>query len=224
MKTDELIAALSADTRRRGLSLSNGWWVAVALAALAAALAYASMLAPRPDIAAVAMTARFLFKFLFAGALAGAAFASSVALSRPGVGLGATLWLLVAPALLAVAVVLELVSVPAAEWGPRLIGRNSMACLIFIPTIGLVPLVVFIAALRRGAPSHPVLAGGLRAAVGRCRGAVLCHPLPRRLTAFRGHLVFHRGADPHRARCAWRPAFRALVSRSGNRSCAKPPL
>lgn len=161
MKTEELIAALSADTQRRGLGLPAGWWVAAALAAVAAALAYASMLAPRPDIAAVAMTARFLFKFLFAGALAGAAFASAVALSRPGVGLGASLWLLAAPALLAVAVALELVSVPAAEWGTRLIGQNSIACMIFIPTIGLVPLIVFIAALRRGAPSHPVLAGAV---------------------------------------------------------------
>lgn len=161
MKTDDLIAAMAADTQPARFGLAAGWWLAVAIAALAAAAAFLIMLVPRPDIALVVSSARFLFKFLFAGSLAGAAFVSVRALSRPGVSVRAALPLLVPPVLLAIAVGLELISAPAAEWTTRLVGKNSMACLFFIPTIGMLPLAAFIVALRRGAPSHPVLAGAV---------------------------------------------------------------
>ncbi|TIP83456.1 MAG: DUF1109 family protein, partial [Mesorhizobium sp.] len=56
---------------------------------------------------------------------------------------------------------LELLSVPAAEWGRRLVGSNMVICLSFIPLIGIGPLAVFLAVLRYGAPTRPVLAGAV---------------------------------------------------------------
>ncbi|TIX68816.1 MAG: DUF1109 family protein, partial [Mesorhizobium sp.] len=68
-------------------------------------------------------------------------------------------WMIAAPLLVIVAVVLELLSVPAADWGTRLIGSNLVICLTFIPLIGIGPLAIFLAVLRYGAPTRPVLAG-----------------------------------------------------------------
>jgi hypothetical protein len=61
----------------------------------------------------------------------------------------------------AVAVGLELLSVPAADWGRRLVGSNMLICLTFIPLIGIGPLAVCLAVLRYGAPTRPVLAGAV---------------------------------------------------------------
>jgi hypothetical protein len=70
--------------------------------------------------------------------------------------------LLLAPALLLIlSVVLELAYVPSTEWATKAIGSNSVNCMIIIPTLGSVPLILFIRALRRGAPSNPALSGAL---------------------------------------------------------------
>jgi hypothetical protein len=117
---------------------------------------------PRPDIAAAAQTVRFPFKFIVTIALAATAFPLLRALSRPG-GQPARIlpWLLAAPILLGAAVLAEIFAIPADQLAPRLIGKNMAVCLTFIPLTGLGPLAVFLAALRHGAPTRPVLAGGV---------------------------------------------------------------
>lgn len=162
MDTNELIKTLAADTRRPGTSLSTVWWGAVALAVAIAAAVFLVTLHPRPDIADAADTPRFLFKFGVMLTLAGGAFGALRALSRPEGNLRRALPLLiVAPALLVAAVVLELLAVPPETWPERMIGTSNVYCLILIMMIGIGPLSILLLALRHGAPSNPGIAGAV---------------------------------------------------------------
>jgi hypothetical protein len=160
MKTDDLIGALSADATLRGPRLVEVWSVALLAAAAIAAAVFLVTIGPREDIAIAATTGRFLFKFVVTIALTAAALFILDRIARPGAG---TRWqwlaLLVPPALLAGAIGVELSIQPPEQWSMLTTGKNSLVCLTYIPLIGLGPLAVFIAALRRGAPTRPILAG-----------------------------------------------------------------
>lgn len=170
MDTNELIRTLVADTRKPAPSLATVWWGATILAvALAAAIFYAT-LGPRPDIAAAAETPRFLFKFVVTITLAVSACALARALARPGETWRKVLpYLAIAPALIAVAVVVELFLLPPDLWATRMIGTNILVCLTYIPVIGIGPLAIFLLALRHGAPTSPPIAG---AAAGLLAGGI----------------------------------------------------
>ena len=163
MDTSELIEKLAADPRQPAPSLPAVWWGAVGAAIAIAAVVFFATLGPRPDFAAAAETPRFLFKFVVTAMLAVSAFALARALSRPD----ETAWrraaplLAAAPALLAVAVIAELLILPPDLWAAKMIGRNSMACLFYVPLIGIGPLAIFIYALRHGAPTRPARAGAI---------------------------------------------------------------
>jgi hypothetical protein len=162
MRTDDLIKALNADVRRKAMPLQSAWWMAAGAGAAVAAVVFLLTIGPRPDFMAAAHTVRFLSKFLFTIVLAVSAFRLIRALSTPGASTGkAMAWLIAAPVLVLIAVVMELVAVPAADWGTRLIGSNMMLCMAFIPLIGIGPLAIFLWMLRYGAPTRPVLAGAV---------------------------------------------------------------
>jgi hypothetical protein len=162
MRTDDLIKALDADAASRALPQRQAWWGAAGAAVLVAAVVFFMTIGPRPDIAAAAHTMRFLFKFVFTAVLAVSAFALVRGLSVPGAPARRLApWLAAAPLLMAAAVVLELYAVPERDWARRLIGTNSVICMTFIPLIGIGPLALFIAALRHGAPTRPVLSGAV---------------------------------------------------------------
>jgi hypothetical protein len=162
MRTDDLIKALDADARSTAMPLGSAWWIGAGVATVIAAVVFWLAIGPRTDIATAMHTMRFLAKFVFTTALAVSAFALIRALSTPGASTSrAAAWMIAAPLLVAVAVVLELFAVPSTEWGTRLIGSNLVICLMFIPLIGIGPLAVFLAVLRYGAPTRPVLAGAV---------------------------------------------------------------
>lgn len=162
METDDLIRSLQADGARPPMPMRRLWWLAAGAAAFVAAAVFFATIGPRPDIAAAAGTVRFLFKFAFTGVLALSAFAAVRMLSVPETsGYGRLAVLALAPLLMAGAVLLELGAVPEADWGRRLVGSNMAVCLTFIPLIGVGPLAIFLAALRHGAPTRPVLAGAV---------------------------------------------------------------
>jgi hypothetical protein len=162
METSNLIKALSADAGRREASLGPTWTVALALAVAVAAVVFSVGLGPRVDIAAAAETVRFLFKFVVTGALALTAAWALLALSRPeNVSRTRLIPLIAAPLALLAALAVELLAVPSAEWGGRLVGTNSPECLYLIGMIGIGPLALFIMALRRSAPGRPQLAGAV---------------------------------------------------------------
>jgi hypothetical protein len=170
MRTDELIRALGADGSPPPVSMARGWEFAALAAMVLAAAVFFATLGPRPDIASAVETVRFLFKPLVALVLAGTAFAAVRVMARPGADdRAAILRLLLAPALLVLAVVVELVVVPSAGWHARLVGSNALVCLLAIPLIGIGPLAAFLLVLRHGAATRPALAG---AASGLLAGGI----------------------------------------------------
>jgi hypothetical protein len=160
MKTNDLIAALAADTVAKRPT-RNAFLIAMAIAIPLAGAAFFATLGPRPDFGDAVQTIRFLFKFVVGLALAASATGVLFRLSIPGSSLKSLRLLWLAPALLAAAVVLELAVVPASGWERRLVGSNSVYCLTFIPMIALGPLVAFVVYLRTAAPTHPALSGAV---------------------------------------------------------------
>lgn len=173
MRTEDLIIALKEDAANRAISLGRTWLIAIVAATVIVAVAFFTMIGPRPDFLVAAHSARFLFKFVLTILLVALAFVLLRALSRPGSDVKRhALWLIAVPVVLAAAVVVELMAVPSEQWRTVWWGSNIAICLIFIPAIGIAPLAVFLMALRHAAPTRPafagtvagLLAGGLAAA------------------------------------------------------------
>jgi hypothetical protein len=162
MDTNELIRALAADARQQAASISSIWWGAVGVAISLAAAIFFTTLGLRPDFAIAAETPRFLFKFVVTIALAASAFGLARTLSRPvETWREAMPYLAVAPALIVMAVIVELLVLPPDTWSAKLVGTNSVVCLTYIPLIGIGPLAIFLLVLRHGAPARPALAGAV---------------------------------------------------------------
>lgn len=162
MKTDDLIKVLNADAGRKPMALAWVWLAAGIAAAAVAASVFFMMIGPRPDIDDAMSTMRFNFKFVVTLVLAATAFLVFERLARPGASVGRIgRSILVAPLLLAAAVVMELFAVSPTDWQARWIGTNMTTCLTFIPLIGIGPLAIFLFALGRAAPTRPSLAGAV---------------------------------------------------------------
>jgi hypothetical protein len=162
MKTGDLIAALSADRPEPARSPTRAMIIAVFAGALIAGALLMLTLRPRPDFMQAMTTLRFDFKFAVTLLLAASAFLVVRDMARPEVRRSRLrLALLAAPALLIVAVVLELFAVPQAQWASRLVGHNMRFCTAFIPLFSLGPLALMLWALRRGAPANPARAGAI---------------------------------------------------------------
>lgn len=161
MKTDDLINALTQDAPVRW-RFTRALALAIAGSALVAGGLFFGFMGPRPDFAEAAETVRFLFKFVVTLTLAASALGLVVRLARPGVPPGGWRWaLILAPALLVIAVIAELIAMPAATWGSRLVGTHVRFCLTLIPLLAIGPLVLLLLALRQGAPTRPGLAGAV---------------------------------------------------------------
>jgi len=170
VKTSDLIRALAADSEVR--AMPPGRALALALipgVAIALGLHFA-VLGLRPQLFALLGEPRLLLKLCLTFLLAALSGPLVLRLVRPGAGVRrAALMLAIVPALLAAADLAELLAVPAAEWGQRLVGTNAMFCLKTIPFLSAAPLVAALLALRQGAPENPSLAG---AAAGLFAGAI----------------------------------------------------
>ena len=162
MKTNELIRALAADGQAGPPSLGAASALGLAAGVAVAALIFFGAIGFRPDISQALETVRFVFKFVVVLSLAVPAIVLSVGQARPGARLGPWVWsLAVAPALLVLGVVAELLSTPPMSWGERLVGTNMPFCLTFIPLLSIGPLVGLTLTQRYGAPARPRLAGSL---------------------------------------------------------------
>lgn len=174
MNTDHLIRALVADNGAPQRSLGRWMASSLALGFAGATLLFAWKVKPRPNLAAVATEPRFWLKFVVTLSLAAAAMGLLLRLLRPGVRAG--LWaaaLLVAPSLLAIGVMVELVSMPAAAWEARMLGSNSRYCLTTIPLLAAPMLAALFLVMRDGAPMRPALAGAVAGLVAGALGAAL---------------------------------------------------
>ena len=169
MKTDNLIELLAKDNAPQW-SFRMLFSVALICGVAAAGVLFFAMIGVRHDFLSAAETMRFLMKFVVTLTLAAGALGLAQAMARPGAAFGAWPWLLAAaPALLIIAVAIELLVVPPEAWTARLVGQNASFCLKVIPFLSLGPLALLILALRRGAPSNPGRAGTL---AGLASGAI----------------------------------------------------
>lgn len=174
MKTDDLIAALAADTRTVSRPIERTLWSAAVGGAIVAALIFYFDLGLRPDLGAALLSPRFLFKFVLTLTLLVSAAGLLWHLARPGaVPASWLLALVAAPVLVTIGAIAELFFVPSSAWIQRLVGANSLVCLVLIPTLSAAPLVALILALRQGAPTQPVLAGATAGLVAASIGATL---------------------------------------------------
>jgi hypothetical protein len=167
MKTSELIDLLVKDLRPEA-TLNQLLAHASIAGTLIAGIAFFSQLGFRDDIGDAMATGRFLFKFVVTSTLAASSAAMFFRMGKPGVSLGTVRpMLLLSPALLIVAALLELSVTPTKTWITRAVGQDALNCLTTIPLLSVGPLVCLLYGMRRGAPGNPGIAGmiaGLAAA------------------------------------------------------------
>lgn len=160
MDTDDLIRTLAADNNTHERRVGNLLLIALMLAVPVSTALFLANLGMRPDVRTAMGNPFFDLKFMVTIALAGAAIAISLHLSRPEASLGRWAWLLAIPVgLLGVGIMGDMMTPQRASWSTRLIGSNSQICMTAIPLLSLPLLAGSLAALRHGAPSHPAVAG-----------------------------------------------------------------
>lgn len=160
MKTDDLISGLTSDHDWR-MQPVWVWFLAALVAALPVSVAMFMMsLGMRSDVMTAMHNPFFDLKFIVTVTLASAAIAVSLHLSRPEASLGKWVWLLAVPlGLLGIGIASDLAVNERAGWSTRLIGKNSMTCMMAIPLLALPFLIGALLTLRRGAPARPALTG-----------------------------------------------------------------
>jgi hypothetical protein len=169
MKTEELIAALAADSRPAKRPVERGLLIALIIGGLLSIVIFAFAMGIRPDFVEAAATWRFQAKFTLVTLALVLALVDCLRLAGPiPTGLTSRTSLLIPLALLG-AVSIELVSVPVEEWVVRAIGTNAVLCLFAIPLLATAPLVAGLLAMRSCAPASPALAG---ASAGRLAAAL----------------------------------------------------
>lgn len=159
MKTDNLIAALAADSRAearvQALMLPG-----LALAWVAALLAVGGTLGFRADLGSALGNPWSVMRFVLTGALGLAAVRLALVLSRPEGARLARLWPLAVVAVVALGMVAwAYLATPADGRQMALVGKTMATCLVAIPVLSILPVTAILLALRKGATTAPALAG-----------------------------------------------------------------
>ncbi|MCA6125348.1 DUF1109 domain-containing protein [Bradyrhizobium sp. WSM 1704] len=162
MDTDQLIRTLAADNTYRTRPIGLALMLALLAAAPVSLLIFFAELGVRSDVMTAMRNPFFDLKFAVTLALAVAAIAVSLHLSRPEASLrGFGWWLLVPAGILVAAISGEMMMPQRAPMMTRLVGKNSMACMTAIPAMSLPLLVGALYGLRQGAPARPAVAGAV---------------------------------------------------------------
>ena len=160
MDTEQLIRTLAEDNAHRARPVGFALMLALIAAAPVSLLMFFTELGIRPDLMTAMRNPFFDLKFAVTLALAIAAIAVSLHLSRPEASLRGFGWLLLIPAgLLTAGIGGEMMMPQRLPMMTRLVGSNSRVCLTAIPLLSLPLLVAALIGLRHGAPSRPALAG-----------------------------------------------------------------
>jgi hypothetical protein len=161
VKTDDLISLLAEDATVR-MKLGRVMAYALVAGIAISAIILISTIGMRSDMADAMETIRVIFKIGTTLVLAVAASSLVFQVGRPAAPLKTRgLFLLLPLALVAIAVIAEMIMMPADSWRTRMMGNNARFCLTFIPVLALAPLAAFIIALRNGAPANPGLSGAV---------------------------------------------------------------
>jgi len=160
MNTDRFIRTLAADNAYRPRPVSFALMLALLAAAPVTLLMFFAGLGIRPDVMTAMHNPFFCLKFAVTLALAIAAIAVSLHLSRPEASLGGFAWLLLVPAgFLFAGISSEMMLPQRLPMVTRLVGNNSRICMTAIPLMSLPILAGALIGLRHGAPARPALAG-----------------------------------------------------------------
>jgi hypothetical protein len=162
METDQLIRTLAADNTERARPVGFVLALSLVAAAPVSILMFFATLGIRPDVMTAMHNPFFDLKFAVTLALAIAATAVSLHLSRPEALLrGWALLLLIPAGILAAGIGGEMMMPQRLPMMTRLIGNNSRACMTAIPFMSLPLLAGALVGLRHGAPARPAVAGAI---------------------------------------------------------------
>jgi hypothetical protein len=162
METDQLIRTLAADNAQPARPVGFVLALALVAAAPVSILMFFMTLGVRPDVMTAMHNPFFDLKFAVTLALAIAAIAVSLHLSRPEALLrGWALLLLVPAGLLAAGIGGEMMMPQRLPMMTRLVGNNSRACMLAITVFSLPLLTGALIGLRHGAPARPAVAGAI---------------------------------------------------------------
>ena len=162
MDTDQLIRTLAADNTHRARPVGLALMLALLAAAPVSLLMFFTELGVRPDVMVAMRNPFFDLKFAVTLALAIAAIAVSLHLSRPEASLRGFGWLLLAPVgILAAGIGGEMMMPQRLPMMTRLVGKNSSVCMVAIPVLSLPLLAAALIGLRHGAPARPAVAGAI---------------------------------------------------------------
>jgi hypothetical protein len=160
MDTERLIQTLAADTGRRHWPVALVLAMALLAAAPVSFLMFAMELGVRPDVMPAMHNPLFDLKFIVTMALAAAAIAIVLHLSRPEASTRGWAWLLLVPVgLLGIGIGGEMMMPQRLPMMTRLVGSNSRVCMTAIPLLALPLLAAALIGLRHGAPARPAVAG-----------------------------------------------------------------
>jgi hypothetical protein len=163
MNTEDLIKAMTADAKSVEPPIARTIATAVGVGALISAVLFLLVLGIRANfLESMGTSPRFVFKFVLTLSAVVPAYILVRKLARPDFQPASAVWWLVLPAaVLAMGVFAELFALPPDAWKANMVGHNAVYCLIVIPLLSLAPFAAILYALRRGAPTHPVLAGAV---------------------------------------------------------------
>ena len=162
MRTDQLIRTLAADGAYPVRPVGFVLMLALLAAAPLSLLIFFAELGVRADLMTAMRNPFFDLKFAVTISLAISAIAVSLHLTRPEASLRGFGWFLLIPAGLLVAGISgEMMMPQRTPMMTRLIGQNSRACLLAIPTMSLPLLAGALMSLRHGATSRPGLTGAI---------------------------------------------------------------
>jgi len=162
METEQLIRTLAADNPFQARPVGLVLVLALLAAAPVSLAIFFAGLGVRPDVMTAMHNPFFDLKFAVTLALAIAAIAISLHLSRPEASLQRWGWLLLIPAGLLVAGISGEMMLPQRlPMMTRLVGSNSKVCMTAIPLISLPLLAAALLGLRHGAPARPAMAGAI---------------------------------------------------------------
>jgi len=176
MKTDDLIALLSADTHP-GRAVFPEVLFATLGPILVTGSVFLMVLGIRPDLTSAVTSQVAVWKWLLPGLLVVAGIALALALSRPESGPRKAWWVTLLAAAIGAALFASRAAIlPPTDWMAAIRGRTLLVCLASISTIGLTGLVGGLAILRRGATTRPGLSG-LALGLGSGGAAALLYAL-----------------------------------------------
>ena len=171
MKTDDLIAALSADTKTEAAPETRvlPWLLPAVLLSLAGLLL---AMGARPDLPQALTSFVPAMRHVLSLSVFGLALAAAVALARPDGR--ARLWPLALVAAGALALLIwAYVATPVDSRMMALQGKSYNICIIAIPILSILPVAALFTALRSGATTSPTLTGALIGLAGGGAGAAV---------------------------------------------------